>query len=159
MCLRAADQTCRPNCVFRRQNQRRQIALILTSKKRNSACKFVLQRVPRPLTLNLTLKVKGQGHRKYCDTCPRGLHWFWRRKKRNSACKFVLQRVPRPLTLNLTLKVKGQGHRKYWRHLPTWFALILTSKKRNSVLKTQFGLLRVPRPLTFNLTLKVTFKV
>ena len=35
-------------------------------KKRNSADIFGLQRVPR----DLTLKVKPQGHRMYCDTCP-----------------------------------------------------------------------------------------
>ena len=72
--------------------------LILTSKKAHLAGKFGLQRVPRPLTLNLTRMVtfektqcgrklwsparfsrltlnlllkdlEVQGHRKYCDTC------------------------------------------------------------------------------------------
>ena len=106
-------------------------------EKRNSACKFGLQRVPRPLTLNLTLKVKGQGNR----------------KSASSVCKFGLQRVPRPLNLEFDLEGQRSRSSKVLRHLPTWFARILTSKKRNSACK--FGLQRVPRPLTLNLTLKV----
>ena len=46
----------------------------LHAKKRNLAGNFGLQRVPRRPIMILTLKVKGQGHRKYYDTCivPRG---------------------------------------------------------------------------------------
>ena len=55
------------------------LALILTSKNTTRPLTCLL-RVLRLLTLNLTLRVKGQGHWKYCDTYPVRWRWFWRRK-------------------------------------------------------------------------------